>query len=203
MLRRTPFYGALKTLGHYPDYWYWKLRGRPPRIPHLLKQKTVREYRKKFGLRILVETGTYYGEMVSAMKSHFESIYSIEQNAELAQAAMLKFAGNPRVKILQGDSKVLIPEILKTLKQPALFWLDAGYYGWAGGQGDQDRLSVEFQAILRHPVRGHVILMDDADGLNGKNSAPTIEEVTRRIEADFPGHEVTVSHNILRITPQL
>jgi hypothetical protein len=203
MLRRTPFYGALKTLGHYPDYWYWKLRGSPPRIPHLLKQKTVREYKKKFGLRILVETGTYYGEMVSAMKSHFDNIYSIEQDAALGEAATLKFSGNPQIKILQGDSKKLVPEILKTLKQPALFWLDAGYYGWAGGQGDQDRLGVELHAILRHPVSGHVILMDDADGLNGENGAPTLDEMTRGVETDFPGHEIRVSHNILRITPRI
>ena len=29
-------YGAYKALGHYPDYWYWILRGRPQRSPHLL-----------------------------------------------------------------------------------------------------------------------------------------------------------------------
>src|ERR1051326_2569108 len=68
MLARTPFYGVYKSLGHYPDYWYWKLRGEPIRSPHLLKQRTVREYAQRYGLRVLVETGTYYGEMVAAMQ---------------------------------------------------------------------------------------------------------------------------------------
>ena len=68
MLQRTPFYGVYKSLGHYPDYWYWKLRGEPIRSPHLLKQRTVRDYAQRYGLRVLVETGTYYGEMVEAMK---------------------------------------------------------------------------------------------------------------------------------------
>lgn len=202
MLRRLPFYSGLKSLGHYPDYWYWKLRGKPARIPHLIKQKTVREYAERFGLRTLIETGTYYGEMVSAMKSRFDCIYSIEYDAGLAEAATRKFAGDSRIRILQGDSKDLIPEILKTLQQPALFWLDAGYYGWAGRQGDQSRLSVEMEAILRHPLKGHVILMDDADGLNGKNGAPTIAEVTLRIETDFPGHKAAVAYNILRVTTE-
>jgi hypothetical protein len=196
-----PFYSELKALGHYPDYWYWKLRGEPPRIPHLLKQKTVHEYARRFGLSTLVETGTYYGEMVSAMESRFDHIYSIEYDAGLAEAAARKFSGDTRIKILQGDSKELIPEVLKTLQQPALFWLDAGYYGWAGAQGDQTRLSMELEAILRHPVKGHVILMDDADGLNGKNGAPTIADVTQRIAKEFPGHKVEVAYNILRITP--
>jgi hypothetical protein len=201
MLRRLPFYDALKALGHYPDYWYWNLRGKPRRIPHLLKQRTVREYGDKFGLKTLIETGTYYGEMVSAMKSRFDVIFSIEQDPALAETARHKFSGDPQIKILQGDSKVILPEIVKALKQPALFWLDAGYYGWAGAQGDQDRLSVELEAILGHSVKGHVILMDDADGLNGKNGAPTVAEVTERIQHNSPGQKVEVGFNILRITP--
>jgi len=61
-LRRTPFYGAYKALGHHPDYWYWHLRGRPVRAPHLLKQRTVREYGTRLSLGTLVEAGTYYGD---------------------------------------------------------------------------------------------------------------------------------------------
>ena len=60
-----PWYGAYKSFSHYPDYWYWRLRGKPVRSPHLQKQRTVREYGEKFGLKILIETGTYYGEMIS------------------------------------------------------------------------------------------------------------------------------------------
>ena len=85
-------YGVYKALGHHPDYWYWILRGRPARSPHLLKQKTVREYGEKYGLKTLVETGTYYGEMVAAMKGRFDRIYSIEYVAELANRARKKFA---------------------------------------------------------------------------------------------------------------
>lgn len=136
------------------------------------------------------------------MKLRFDCIYSIEYDSGLAEAATRKFAGDSRIRILQGDSKDLLPEILQMLQQPALFWLDAGYYGWVGRQGDQSRLGVELETILRHPVRGHVILMDDADGLNGKNGAPTISEVTQRIEMEFPRHKVAVANNILRITPE-
>jgi hypothetical protein len=44
--------------------------------------------------------------------------------------------------------------------------------------------------------------MDDADGLNGKNGAPTIAEVSRHVETDFHGHKALVENNILRITPE-
>ena len=199
-LQRTPFYGVYKALGHYPDYWYWQLRGRPIRSPHLLKQRTVREYAERYRLRILVETGTYYGEMVAAMKNRFTEIYSVEFDSALAQRAAKKFAGKQHIHIIEGDSQIALPELLPSLKQPALFWLDAGYYGWAGLQGDKQRLTWELEAILWHPIQ-HVILMDDARGLNGQNGAPTVEELKQRIEAEFPGRSIEVKYDILRITP--
>lgn len=201
LLQRTPFYGLYKSLGHYPDYWYWTLRGRPLRSPHLLKQRTVAEYARRYGLRVLIETGTYYGEMVAAMKKRFAEIYSVEFDSVLAQRAAKKFAAWPHIHIREGDSQQVVPEILRSLKTPALFWLDAGYYGWAGLQGDKRRLTRELEAILRHPVRNHVVLMDDARGLNGQNGAPTVAELKQRIESEFPGRNVEVKYDILRITP--
>lgn len=200
-LKRTPFYGVYKSLGHYPDYWYWKLRGEPLRSPHLLKQHTVREYAQRNRLQVLVETGTYYGEMVAAMKNEFRAIYSVEFDAGLAQRAQKKFSRWPHIHIVEGDSQVVVPEILGALDQPALFWLDAGYYGWAGMQGERQRLTAELEAILSHRLP-HVILMDDARGLNGENGSPTVEELKQRLQARFPGRWVEVKHDILRIAPE-
>jgi hypothetical protein len=201
LLRRTPFYGVYKAAGHYPDYLYWKLRGEPLHPPHLVKQQTVREYSELFGLHVLVETGTYYGEMVAAMKNRFAQIYSIELNPELALRARQKFSRFPHIHILQGDSQQILPKILQSLAQAALFWLDAGYYGWAGVQGDKLRLTTELEAILSSKIKEHVILMDDAHGLNGQNGAPTVEQLKESIETRFPVHSLQVKHNILRITP--
>lgn len=202
ILQRTPFYGLYKTAGHYPDYWYWKLRGEPVRSPHLVKQRTVREYGQRFGLRVLVEAGTYYGEMVAAMKNSFAEIYSVEYDHALAVRARGKFARSPHIHIVEGDSQKVIPEIVQSLRQPALFWLDAGYYGWAGLRGDRQRLTTELDAILRGNRYQHVILMDDARGLNGENGAPTVAQLKQRIEAEFPQRAIEVKHDILRITPR-
>jgi hypothetical protein len=200
-LQRTPLYGAYKALGHHPDYWYWKLRGEPARTPHLVKQRTVREHGSRHGLRVLVETGTYYGEMVAAMRHHFDRIESVECDPALARRAARRFARDPRVRIHEGDSQRVIPEILASLAEPALFWLDAGYYGWAGRNGRTERLSEELTAILRHPVPGHVILMDDAHGLDGRNGALTVAELEARLRAELPSRTVAVTYDILRITP--
>jgi len=199
LLQRTPVYGAYKALGHYPDYWYWILRGRPARSPHLLKQRVVREYGEKFGLKTLVETGTYYGEMVAAMKGRFDRIYSIECVAALAERASRKFARDEHVRIFCGDSRVVMPEVLALLREPALFWLDAGYYGWVGEQGDQQRLSAELEMILSHPFP-HMILLDDARGLTGLDGIPSVGDVKAYVESKFPQRAVEVKFDIMRIT---
>jgi hypothetical protein len=200
-LQRTPLYGAYKAAGHYPDYWYWILRGRPERSPHLLKQKVVRAYGEKFRLKTLVETGTYYGEMVAAMKGRFERIYSIEFEPTLAERAARKFARYPHIRIFRGDSRVVMPEVLALLTAPALFWLDAGYYGWGGKRGDRQRLSAEMETILSHPYP-HVVLLDDARCLTGQNGIPTVSDVKSYIESKFPRRSVAVEFDVLRITLQ-
>jgi len=104
------------------------------------------------------------------------------------------------VHIHEGDSQKVVPELLKSLTQPALFWLDAGYYGWAGLQGDKQRLTSELEAILQDQRYQHLILMDDARGLNGQNGSPTVPQIKRQIEAEFPGRRVEVKYDILRVT---
>jgi hypothetical protein len=200
-MQRMPFYSAYKSLSHYPDYWYWKLRRHPVRSPHLLKQRTVVEYARKFGLRTLVETGTYYGEMVAAVKNHFDRVFSIEFDPALAQRAKGRFERDPRIRILEGDSAVVLPELLKSLAAPALFWLDAGYWGWDQLQRDPGRLSIEVEAILSHSVKGHVILMDDARMLNGQNGALTFAEFQSRVAARFSDRAIELRCDIVRITP--
>src|SRR5262249_62049050 len=126
----------------------------------------VRQYRARCGLNVLVETGTDYGEMVAAMRSRFQEIHSVEFDSQLAQRAQKKFSGRPHIHIHHGDSQRVVPELLRSLDRPALFWLDAGYYGWAGLQGDRQRLTHELEAIPGHRLRGHRNLSDDARGPN-------------------------------------
>ena len=195
LLKRLPLYATLKQLGHYPDYWWWKLRGEPRRIPHMVKQRAVLEYARAFGLTTLVETGTYYGEMIAAVAPKFRRIYSIELDAELASRARGRFRRFPQVNIIEGDSQTAVPRLVKELDEACLWWLDAGYCGWAGASGNASRLGAEFEAILADRGHQHVVLMDDADGVSG------LKELIGSIQSNHPAHQVAIAHNIIRITP--
>ncbi len=200
-----PFYGAIKSLGHYPDYWYWKLRLAPVRSPHLVKQRAVRDYARRYGLRIFIETGTYYGEMVAALKNDFEHIFSVESDHALAERAARLFSRYPHIRIVEGPSERIIFELLKSLAEPSLFWLDAGYYTWDNLPRDRERLAAELAAILGHTVRGHVVLIDDAGTLKfraaDQNEPASVAELRSNLAAAFPDRRVEILHNIVRITP--
>jgi hypothetical protein len=202
LLKQLPIYAGFKQLGHYPDYWYWKLRGEPRRIPHLLKQRTVLEYAQRFGLTTLVETGTYYGEMIAAVAARFDQIYSIELDPRLAKLAQERFDRQPHVHVIEGDSQSVVPNLLKQLERRCLWWLDAGYCGWVGEIGNPNRLGSEFEVILADQRYEHIVLMDDADGINGEGNSPTLEQLIASIERNYPNRQVEVARNIIRITPR-
>jgi len=199
LLRRTPFYPAYKRLSHYPDFWYWKLRGQPPRPPHLAKQKLVKQYAHQHGLDVLVETGTYYGEMIDATRHDFAEIFSIEFDPRLAAGARQRFAHLEHVHILEGSSEAMIPEVLGQLTQPALFWLDAGYCAWNGKFADSSRLLNELSAILSHPIRNHIVLIDDVVPFSGLDGTPDVRELERHIHQRFPGRNVGPDTGLLVI----
>lgn len=147
--------------------------------PHAVKEAMIREYKKYYGINILIETGTYMGEMVEAMKNSFEKIYSIELNEELYQKVAKKFAKDSNVSILHGDSGDVLPSLLKNITEPALFWLDGHYSGGVTSKGNFNTpIKNEIESIFKHPNKNHVILIDDARLFNGTNDYPTYKEVS-------------------------
>jgi hypothetical protein len=63
--------------------------------------------------------------MAYAMPDKFGQVYSIELEGTLVKKAKKKFAGYHHVHIMRGESNDLLPEILKDITRPCLFWLDA------------------------------------------------------------------------------
>jgi hypothetical protein len=199
LLKKTPLYYTYKALGHYPDYWYWLLRGKPTRIPHIVKQQTVVEFQTKYGLNTLVETGTYYGEMVSGVKNDFARIVSIESDAKLAADAKRRFRSHKHIEILQGSSDIMMKQVLETLTAPALFWLDAGYFLWAGEHKNANRLMSELDSIFRHFIPDHVVLIDDVVSWSGRDGTPLVTELERDLNVKYPERKITVESGLMCI----
>jgi hypothetical protein len=176
--------------------------GRPAKTPYLVKVKAVREYARRHGLRVLVETGTYRGDMMMAQRAHFDALTSIELDPQLHQAARRRLGHLPQVTLLHGDSGVKITEVLAGLDRLALFWLDAHYSGGVTARAEIDTpISAEMEQVLAHPVKGHVILIDDAHEFVGENGYPTYEQLAREVTRRRPDLAVELRDNNIRIAP--
>lgn len=171
----------------------------PP--PHIVKARTVLDCARRRGIGVLIETGTFEGEMVRKCLGAFRVIHTIELSPRYARAAREKFSGRAHVHVHEGDSALRLPEIIANLREPAVFWLDGHFSGGETARGASDTpLAAELDAIARHPVRGHVVLIDDARHL-GTGEYPTLEQVTAMLRAIDAGAKIEVADDVVRMEP--
>ena len=181
----------------------WLAAGRPVPAPSVVKHGILREYADRYQLGTLVETGTYRGGTIEALRDRFARIYSIELDDALYERARTRFARAPHVTILPGDSALMLPTVLAELSEPALFWLDGHYSGPGTAKGRRETPIVEeIRAILAHPVAGHVILVDDARVFGTWPDYPTLDEFQTLVAAHRPDLAFTVDDDIIRIHPK-
>jgi len=178
----------------------WLRHGKPVPTPHLVKQRCVLGYGRRFNLPVLVETGTYRGEMVRAVRSAFREIYTIELGDDLAADARRLFAPFPHIHVLQGDSAKVLPDVLGRIQSPCLFWLDAHYSGGATALADSETpVLSELDCIFSHAVKSHVILIDDARRFDGKGDYPAFDKIKTLVNECRLGWVCEVRDDIIRI----
>ena len=177
----------------------WAKNGRSKSPPQPYKSKIIKMYAKKFSINIFIETGTYLGNTVNAVKKSFKKIYSIELNRTLYLKAKQKFIKYKHINVILGDSSEKLPEILSKIESPCLFWLDAHYSGGNTSKTNVETpITKELQCILNYPHKNHVILIDDALDFTGKNDYPTIPELKEMIN-QYEEKVIITKENIIRI----
>lgn len=175
----------------------------PLPIPDLVKQRTVTDMAKKFGLSTLVETGTYLGDMVSAVHDHFEHVYTIELSEMLFGRAQRRFSSLKNVDVLHGDSGHVLQSVLPKLNTPTLFWLDAHYSAGFTARGNEDSpVLQELHSIFASSLSGYAILIDDAADFGGEAGYPTIDEVRALVAKKTQDYTVEVKYNAIYIFPK-
>jgi hypothetical protein len=180
----------------------WGLLGRSVPPPSLFKARTVRKYARRYGLSCLVETGTFRGGMIAALKRDFDEIYSIELSPELHAAARLRFNKDKHIELICGDSGDELPRLVERLARESLFWLDAHYSGGVTARGIKDTPIMKEIACILRDAKAHVILVDDMRLFGTDPAYPTSEALIAKIE-ELAGERVRVEvrDDILRIAP--
>jgi len=177
LFRNTAAYDLYNALRYRVEWLKWAA-GELDRPPHLLKRRLIAQRARDFRLQVFVETGTLFGDMIYAQRDNFRKLISIELDEYLYERAVRRFSKFSHIQILHGDSGRKIAEVLQALDEPGLFWLDAHYSGGITAHGDQmTPIFDEIRHILNHPVKEHVIVIDDARLFNGTDGYPTFREL--------------------------
>lgn len=179
----------------------WEKAGRPAPPPHYIKQQAIEDYQRSSGIEILVETGTFKGDMVFAQKNNFKHIYSIELSEKLFEEAKKRFQNDQHISILQGDSGKVLYRLMNEIKEPAIFWLDGHYSAGETAKGEKEcPIYEELSAIFSQPNPGHIILIDDARCFTGTGDYPTIEALSAFIKQNNPAYSLLVKDDLIRFT---
>jgi len=135
-------------------------------------------------LSTFIETGTYLGKTISFVKNYFEKVITIELDEDLYNKAKKLFQEDNRITVLNGDSGKLLEKELISLKEPALFWIDGHFSGGITAKSELETpILSELNAIVKHNVKGHLILIDDMRLFTGENDYPTIIELKNLLKS--------------------
>ncbi len=161
------------------------------------------------GARKFVETGTYQGQTACWAAEHFECVHTIERSATLHSAAAQALADCRNVQAHHGDSRVVLPEVLKSLQsEPALFYLDGHWSGGVtAGKGDECPLLEELR--LLRDRSGDIILIDDArlflstpGGRLDPAQWPTMVEIVRALPGGGADVFMQIVDDVIFIVPR-
>lgn len=179
------------------DLAIWGLDGAPPPPPPIIKQAMIASYLLASGYDRFVETGTYLGHTTFLIASLGVEVDTIELGENHYSRAQRDFADNPRVRCHFGDSTDVLPKILAELQQPALFWLDGHYSAGDTALGKKTTpIEEELFALREHPIRDHIILVDDIRGFGG-NGYPEVAWLAERLAEIVPGAKVELKNDAL------
>lgn len=201
-IRRSALTRWVARLQDAAELRAWRAKdpaGRP--WPALLKRKALLAALRQGGIGQFVETGTLYGDTTDALARAGATVYSIEVEPRLASLARLRFKDRPNVHIVEGDSGVVMPDIVARLgDRPALFWLDGHFSGGVTGRGESDTpILKELAAILPVVAPGSVVFIDDARCFGTEPDYPTMAEIENFL-ARYGISQIALEGDLIRFT---
>jgi hypothetical protein len=178
----------------------WEKLGRPSPPPAIYKQQIVSKIQKDSHVAVLIETGTFMGDMIYANLQNFKKIYSIEIQPAIHNEAKQRFVTERHVTLLLGNSPGQLRKILDEKNEPAIFWLDSHYSGGVTGKSDKDTPIIEELSLIFAKLnKEDIILIDDARYFVGTNDYPTIEGLKQYIYEFDPKLQVNVKNDIIAV----
>ena len=200
LLRSTWVFDIARKWRTPIHYRRWLRANCPHPPPGFVKHIILQEYARRFPCDVFVETGTFRGNTVSAMSEYFGEIHSIELDPVLASRARRIFNSDPHITIHEGDSSVILKDVLEQIgEKSVMFWLDGHYY--AGVERlveDESPIVGELEAIRNSKVDPAVVLVDDVREFDGSRGYLTIDELKAQLDGLADGRQFYHLDDIFR-----
>jgi Ribosomal RNA adenine dimethylase len=172
--------------------------------PHsYTKFRAIASTKEKVNAKNFIETGTYLGVTTRRCAPHFDRVYTIELDSELAKKASEFLRPKQNVKVLQGDALDILPTILSQDIDDILVFLDGHFSGGVTACGDMPEPAIEEIKILsqsKSKLAG--IIIDDFRLFGTEPGFPSKSSLFKAIEEYLPEFAVTVSLDQVIITRQ-
>ena len=134
----------------------------------------------------VIETGTHTGHGAVRFATYFDNVHTVELSEDLYNETKSKYSHIPNINFYNNSSPEFLREILSTMEERCIIFLDA--HGSGGDTVYDDRygrygtpLLDELSAIKESSkLNNHVIVIDDCDDL-GTMSYPSANEVESAI----------------------
>jgi hypothetical protein len=184
------------------DVANWVKAGCPSPAPVKVKLSVVKHYVEAYQTKTFIETGTFLGTMIEYIAATGVQCHTIEIDPTIHRRTSGVLAKHKNINFILGDSGEALPALLADLDHPATFWLDGHYSGSFTGRAEIDTpISAELDHILAHPIKKHVILIDDARDFDGTNNYPPLSILFKHFD-EHSDYKVDVSTDIIRIVPR-
>ena len=183
-------------------YNQWVTDGKPLPPPHAVKQRVIHTIQNKYNISVLVETGTFQGDMLEAQKRSFKELYSIELSNELHFKAKKRFQYDRKITLVLGDSSVQLKKIAQELVSQSIFWLDGHYSGDGTAMGALEcPVYAELDGVFSSKIKNHILLVDDERCFTGANSYPTKEELLEYVHKYNSNYTLKVIDDVIVLEP--
>lgn len=125
---------------------------------------------KKYGIKTIVETGTWHGDSTLWAAEYFDLVYTVELDPDFYTDCLDRFEHIDNIMAFCGDTRDRLPLIINKLTEPTLFFLDAH---WTGEAGTHDEIAMcpavdEIEIINKLCKVEHVIIVDDVRMMKGR-----------------------------------
>ena len=160
--------------------------------PAIAKQRHLLRVFQQRRHEVFVEAGTYKGETTAFFVLYAKHIFTVELHDGLYAAAVRRFADQPNVSLVHGDSLVEIPRVVADCSTPPLVFLDGHFSGAGTAQGtEMEPAEATLGPLSEVTPAGTTIVIDDLRLFgSGKFGFPELDAITSAARRAFPGSNI-------------